>query len=75
MKKWIKIKRNMGLKFKYEYDQIGNRIGEEELIPEIERPKLPERKYQQPYVYVENNLVNETNPEGLFDMPSPPPGG
>ena len=48
---YVKVREEMG-------------IGEEELIPEIERPELPERKYQQPYVYVENNPVNEIDPEG-----------
>ncbi len=36
-------------------------IEKEELVPEIE---TPERKYQQPYVYVENNPVNEIDPYG-----------
>ena len=43
---------------------IPEEIKQEELIPEIETPELPKRKYQQPYVYVENNPVNEIDPEG-----------
>ena len=43
-------------------------IGEEELIPEIERPEFPERKYQQPYVYVENNPVNYVDVFGRFPI-------
>jgi len=39
---------------------IPEEIKQEELIPEIQQ-----RKYQQPYVYVENNPVNEIDPGGL----------
>ena len=48
------------------YGRVGEvmGIGEEELIPEIERPEFPERKYQQPYVYVENNCVSYADPLG-----------